>query len=542
MGAEGNTQFYRAGEHSSEIGVVTDSGLPFELLRTARRRVAQLSLFVLVLSVIGVILFYPLMKEIYEASTMKGTPAFMMGTLVVASILLFASTRIQRIPEQLLLDLALIYEVLLAFATALARHSIPWQEGINRDWSEVAVWIIVFSVVIPNTPGKSFLAASLAALTDPIGLLISIANGNPMPSLQMLGHLFGPTFFSVILAAFLSRLIFRMGKDIQRAKRMGGYQLLRKLGTGGMGEVWLARHHMLARPAAVKVISKKFLSADSLDSGDTVLKRFEREAKATAILESEHTIRLFDFGATQDGSFYYVMEFLNGLNLEELVSQFGPVLPERAVYLLIQVCGALEEAHADNMIHRDIKPANIFVCKKGLQYDFVKVLDFGLVRNAALDGPQDTRLTADGRIPGTPAYLPPEAVSQTLQMDARADIYSLGCVAYWLLSGALVFEETDPLRTILDHVNTEPALLSTRTELPIPPELDELVRACLEKQPDRRPQSVGELSQRLKELEFLNKWSQERAESWWKINLPSKTQGRPAEISSQAAQHSPTGL
>jgi serine/threonine-protein kinase len=526
MAVEKGTQFYQPEGQSPEITVTKDGGLPFELLKTARTRVARLCLFVLATSIIGLALFFPQMREIFQESSFPAAPFIMMSTLVLASILLLVATRIPFLSEQLILDLALVYEVILAFVTALARHSIPWQEGVNRDWSEVAVWIIVFSVVIPNTPGKSFLAASLAALSDPVGLLISVAYGNPMPSTQMLGHLFGPTLFAVILAFFLSRQIFRMGKDIQEAKSMGSYRLVEKLGTGGMGEVWLARHQMLARPAAIKIISRRFLSDGSLDSGDTVLKRFQREAKATAMLESEHIIRLFDFGSTSDGSFYYAMEYLNGLNLEELVAKFGPILPERSVYILTQMCLALEEAHADGLVHRDIKPANIFICKKGLRYDFVKVLDFGLVRNSGFDSQKETRLTQDGRIPGTPAYIAPEAITQQQRLDARADLYSLGCVAFWMLTGRLVFPGKDPLQMILDHLNRKPDPLSKQSELGIPPQFDELVRTCLAKDPNQRPQNAAEVREWLQKIPFSHPWNQARASSWWEINLPFKRADR----------------
>jgi serine/threonine-protein kinase len=462
------------------------------------------------------------MDKIFEASAFKAAPILMMATLVVASLILFGFSRVQAIPEQLLLDLALVYEVILAFVTAVTRHSIPWQEDINRDWSEVAVWIIVFSVVIPNTPGKSFLAALLAALTDPLGLLISIAYGNPMPSPQLMGHLFGPTIFAVILATILSRFIFRMGRDIHAAKQMGSYQLIEKVGTGGMGEVWRARHRMLARDAAVKLIS----NPGGASSREGVLKRFEREAKATAMLESQHTIRVFDFGTTEDGSFYYVMEFLNGLNLEQLVLRFGPLLPERTIYILQQVCASLLEAHDSGFIHRDIKPANIFLCKKASNFDFVKVLDFGLVRSSPGESLGATALTMDGRITGTPAYIAPESVSGKREIDARADIYSLGCVAYWMLSGELVFDSEDPLQTLLGHLNTEPVPLSSRTELAIPAELEALVHECLEKNPDNRPQGVKEVARRLANTEVPSRWTQQRAERWWRKNLPLETHHR----------------
>ncbi len=500
------------------------SSLPPELLKSARSRVSQLSLFVIVLTIVGSALFLPLIRSMTSQSRLPMATPGMLITIVVASAMLFWLSRFERIQPQLLLDLALVYEVLLAFSVAVARHSIPWEGTIARDWSEVAVWIIVFSVVIPNTPGKCFLAAALAGLTDPVGLLISVAAGNPMPSPELLGHLFGPTVFAVVLSVLLSRHIFRMGKDIERAKQMGSYKLVNLIGKGGMGEVWLAEHSMLARPAAIKLVSRDFLVSNKGDakSSEEALKRFEREAKATAKLDSEHTIRVFDFGTTGDGLFYYVMEFLNGLNLQELVARFGPILPERSIYILRQVCKSLGEAHQQGLIHRDVKPANIFICQKGLSFDHAKVLDFGLVRDVLANDRSSTRLTMAGKITGTPAFIAPEVVTGDGDIDARADIYSLGCVAYFMLTGELVFEEENALKVVIQHLNTPPPALSTRTELEIPSELEDLIHKCLEKHPDKRPQSVLEVDEALGSIAVSKAWSCERAKRWWEMHQPAE--------------------
>jgi serine/threonine-protein kinase len=449
-------------------------------------------------------------------------PIWMLGTLVIASLLLFGLSRAERVSPQLLLDLALVYEVVLALAAALSRHSVPWEGEINRDWSEVAVWIILFSVVIPNTPGKSFLAAFLAGLMDPVALWISVAGGIPMPSAGLQAQLFGPTAFAVILSVLLSRFIFRMGKDMERAREMGSYRLVELVGKGGMGEVWRAEHNMLARPAAIKLISGDFLVSNpgGSSSSEAVLRRFEREAKATAMLESEHTINLFDFGTTREGLFYYVMEFLNGLSLQELVSRFGPIPVERTIFMLRQVCESLDEAHRQGLVHRDVKPANIFVCQKGLSFDHVKVLDFGLVRDTLADSKGATRLTVEGRITGTPAFLPPELATGDGSVDSRADIYSLGCVAYFMLTGGLVFEEENPLKMVLQHMNTPPPPLSDRTEFATPSELEDLIHECLEKDPDKRPQSIREVDERLGGIGTRDQWSSRRAERWWSVHRP----------------------
>ena len=227
-----------------------------------------------------------------------------------------------------------------------------------------------------------------------------------------------------------------------------------------------------------------------------MLRRFEREAQATAALSSPHTIRLFDFGVTHEGTFYYVMELLSGRDLESLVREFGPVPANRAIHLLRQVCHSLADAHARGLVHRDIKPANIYVCRMGLEYDFVKVLDFGLVKfndKSASSVAQETMLTASNTTTGTPAFMAPEVILGQTDVDRRADVYALGCVAYYLLTGQFVFEADTPMKMFLHHVQTTPTPPSQRTELPIPRELDDLVMACLEKDPNKRPQDAERL-------------------------------------------------
>ena len=257
-----------------------------------------------------------------------------------------------------------------------------------------------------------------------------------MPPVELIPRMFGPTVMAGLVAVVCSRIVYRMSRDIQQARQLGSYELVELLGKGGMGEVWRARHKMLARPAAIKLITLEG-STDS-STNKTLLRRFEREAQATALLESEHTIRLYDFGVTEEGSFYFVMELLDGLDLEALVKQHGPLPPERAVYLLRQVCASLAEAHKAGLIHRDVKPANIYVCHRGLDFDYVKVLDFGLVKStdSSLDE-HATELTVKGGITGTPAYIAPETLKEQDDVDGRTDIYALGCVAYWMLSGQL---------------------------------------------------------------------------------------------------------
>jgi serine/threonine-protein kinase len=232
----------------------------------------------------------------------------------------------------------------------------------------------------------------------------------------------------------------------------------------------------------------------------TATMRFRREAEAAARLRSPHTVELYDFGVTEDGTLYLVMELLEGSNLEHLVREHGPLAPSRVIHILRQVCESLDEAHSQGLVHRDIKPANIHLGRLGLRKDFVKVLDFGLVRSFA--GPSDESLTgAAGMTPGTPAYMAPE-MAHDGKVDGRADLYSLGCVAYYLLTGHLVFESETPLQTILKHLQATPEPPSRRTDRPIPAALEALVLACLAKRPEDRPPSAAALSQSLAGVAF----------------------------------------
>jgi serine/threonine-protein kinase len=290
-----------------------------------------------------------------------------------------------------------------------------------------------------------------------------------------------------------------------------------KLGEGGMGEVWVARHRMLARPAAVKLVRPELLGHDQR-SRESAVRRFEREARATAALRSTHTIDVYDFGVAEDGSFFYVMEFLEGVTLDAMVRRFGPVPAGRAVYLLHQVCHSLGEAHARGMVHRDIKPANIFSSRLGPDCDFIKVLDFGLVKQTT-ELNETTALTGLGIAAGTPAFMAPEiALSQT-DVDSRADIYAVGCVAYWLVTGEVVFKRDTSLATVLAHVRDTPDPPSAHSELPIPEPLSQLILECLAKDPAARPQTTAELASRLDAID-VPAWTGDDARKWWALHGP----------------------
>ena len=249
-------------------------------------------------------------------------------------------------------------------------------------------------------------------------------------------------------------------------------------------------------------------------------RRFEREAQAIASLRSPHTIELFDFGVADDGTFYYVMELLDGLNADELVRRTGPVPAERAIHMLRQICHSLSEAESCGLVHRDIKPANIFLCRYGEDYDFVKVLDFGIVKAAEDSSETGVALTLENVVHGTPAFIAPEQALGGSALDGRADIYATGCVAYWLLTGELVFTADTPFALLMHHAHTAPIPPSARTELSIPAALDQLVLSCLAKDPADRPQTARELSRRLATVDGANAWTEDRARDWWAGHQP----------------------
>jgi serine/threonine-protein kinase len=295
---------------------------------------------------------------------------------------------------------------------------------------------------------------------------------------------------------------------------LGLYRLMEKLGEGGMGEVWLARHQMLARPCAIKLIKPELLG-ESIRA-EAVISRFRLEATTIARLTSPNTVRLYDFGVSETGSFYFVMELLSGMDLSSLVQRFGPLPPERVVSILRQACRSLGEAHSVGLLHRDIKPQNLFLCRLGIDFDIVKVLDFGLVKS--LDE-SATQLTAVGTLTGTPAYMPPERVVGT-PADERSDLYSLGCVGYWMLTGQPVFTG-EPLAVMVHHARTAPKPPSAIAPAPIPERLERIILSCLEKPPEKRPTSAIDLWQQLGEVPLTEGWTAQRAQRWWLENLPS---------------------
>jgi eukaryotic-like serine/threonine-protein kinase len=316
---------------------------------------------------------------------------------------------------------------------------------------------------------------------------------------------------AVAIATVTSRTIYGLRQEVRAARQLGQYTLLDKLGEGGMGEVYRARHAMLRRPTAVKLLPPG-------RSGERALARFEREVQLTAILTHPNTVSVFDYGRTSDGVFYYAMEYLEGLNLDQLVNAHGAQPPARVAHVLRQVLGALSEAHAIGLIHRDVKPANIILCERGGQSDVAKVFDFGLVRAAGEPG--DASLTGANVITGTPLFLSPEAITSPESVDARSDLYAVGGVAYYLLTGRYVFEGRTVVEVCGHQLHTAPSPPSERLGRALPAGLEALTLACLEKDPSRRPAGAAALRARLDALTDVPAWTEEDARAWWAEHAP----------------------
>jgi serine/threonine protein kinase len=482
-------------------------------------------------AVVGAVWAFGLFMDAVVLPTASGTGLRNWRAIPIEIIALVASGLlclfIHRVPASAVAKIngGLAYMLLNAVlvATVNAWASLPPRNGeIHISW--ITVLILVYSMIAPSAPRRMLLASLGAAAMDPLAYWAVHLAGFPTPPPLMVVVVSWPNFACAVIAMVPSRVLQRMGRRLHEAQELGSYHLVELLGAGGMGEVWRAEHRLLARHAAIKLLRPEVLGTGNDAEHRMMLRRFEREAQATAMLNSPHTIQLFDFGVTQEGRFYYVMELLAGRDLESLVREFGPLPASRVIFLLRQVSHSLADAHVRGMVHRDIKPANIYVCRMGLDYDFAKVLDFGLVKLRKQAMSADTLSTIAHTTTGTPAYMAPEAILGDTDVDRRADVYALGCVAYYLLTGQLVFDADTSMKMLMQHLNATPVPPSQRTELPIPRELDELVLACLQKDPNLRPQNAGELFQMATDCRVCDDgWSQEIARGWWEQHLPEFT-------------------
>src|SRR3954454_1387327 len=512
---------------STPVRTTTASGtgqsLPSELLGQTCRRVGIVSIVFASLWVITLILNNIVAGWLGQMAFMQALwpfPGNLVSCIGVASSLGMTWLAHRLSGKPMLLDVGAGYLVLQCFLIAILSQWAPVPISPRISW--VCIPILFYPAIVPNSPRKTLITSLLAASTEPLALVLSHLRGVQVHTspFYMLWD-FVPTYISAFLVVIPVKIIHRLGQQVRRARELGSYRLEEPLGKGGMGEVYRATHQMLARPAAVKLIRSELIGSSTPAAAKVIIERFRREAEAAASLRSPHTINLYDFGISQDGTFFLVMELLDGLDLETLIERFGPVPPERAVYLLGQVCASLAEAHARGLVHRDIKPSNVFTCRMGLDVDFVKVLDFGLVKGIGEGNREATMLTAPDSTTGTPAYIAPEMVRGDRVADHRVDIYTVGCVGYWLLTGRLVVQAPNAIQMMYQHANAAPVAPSERSEIEIPAALDRVILSCLDKYPEDRPQSAGELSQLLAAAIGASHWSEERAHRWWDLHHPS---------------------
>jgi serine/threonine-protein kinase len=441
--------------------------------------------------------------------------------MALAFVALFSTVLLRSsIPRRVRLDLALSLQVLIAFA--LGWLEAPRYVGANVELfgvSVLCVWALLFPISIPARIHTVVVAtlATIAALPATAGLL---GHRGHEIDWSAVGGSTVLVFLCGGLGVGARLVVADLSERLAAAKTAGSYRLTEPLGKGSMGEVWLAEHKLLHRPAVVKFIRP---GDTRREHAPEHRERFEREARATAALRSPHTIELYDYGVGNDGAFFYVMEKLDGFDLRALVKKFGPQEPGRVVHLLRQVCLSLAEAHGLGLVHRDIKPANIFTSVAGTSLDVVKVLDFGLVRatGAEPEGNLDfATMTMTGAALGTPATMAPEAVEDATQTDARTDLYGVGCVAYWLLCGERVFDTDDADLIMTAHLEQRPVPPSRRTGLEVPADLERLVLQCLEKDPEDRPAGARELAEALECCDCFYEWSREHAQQWWSRSAP----------------------
>jgi tRNA A-37 threonylcarbamoyl transferase component Bud32 len=387
----------------------------------------------------------------------------------------------------------------------------------------LAGWMILvfsYAIFIPRSWRRSatviLLLAALPAVVAIMSMwleppVLQAVVGNPSAIVELMLALIAA---SVVAIAGL-RSISLLRYEASEARQLGRYRLRSLIGAGGMGEVYLAEHLLLKRPCAVKVIHPD----KALDQ--RVLARFEREVQAAARLSHWNNIDIYDYGRTADGTFFYVMEYLPGLSIQQLIQRRGPLHPARCIYLLQQVCDALAEAHHHHLIHRDIKPANIFVSERGGQYDVIKVLDFGLVKPLAEIG-SEGELTQAGLLTGSPLYMAPEQALGECEADQRTDIYALGAVGYFILTGHPPFEFRSPMRVLMAHVNESPQPPSGRLRRSvgweIPGDLERVLMCCLAKAPSDRYASVRQLRAALNECQSAGQWGEQQAAQWWQEN------------------------
>ena len=453
--------------------------------------------------------------------TLTGRAFHLAATLLALGLWRLCHTR-RALSARTLANLDLGATLCVCICYAAMGHFVPQPWGIYTSLLAVGHVTIGRAVIVPSTPLRTL----WLALGNFAGIAVSGAwlaatspalEGSPGRPLNGLVDAVLWSFAGTALASVTSKVIYGLQETASLARQLGQYTLEQKIGSGSMGEIFRARHAMLRRPTAIK------LMADG--SSEQALRRFEKEVQLTARLTHPNTICIYDYGRTPEGRFYYAMELLDGMTLEQLVLQAGPQPAARVIHILLQICGALREAHGVGLIHRDIKPANVYLCARGGSFDVVKVLDFGLVRE--FKNPTNVTLSSVDAIAGTPLYLSPEAIVTPAQVDGRADIYALGAVGYFLLCGHPPFAGRTLAELCGHHLHSVPVAPSQRLGKPVPEDLERVVLGCLAKDAAARPQTAGALAEQLRSCVDAGSWSEEQAEGWWR-STPRPSEPSPA--------------
>lgn len=463
----------------------------------------------------------------FDEVTAKGSFPLLIGHIGVTFLLAFMAWRLcvkcnfvqtnLRVAEFLIFGGPAAYMMMVNIFNLIHCAQLP--DGHAHIPHIASFWVLLifsYSIFIPNTWRRALVVLSIFG-SIPLVAIVAADFSSPQFATLLNTENFDGTLIEhfLIMAIAVStgtfgvRAIGMLRQEAFVAKQLGQYRLRQLLGSGGMGEVYLAEHQMMKRPCAIKVIRAE-------KAGDPqVLARFEREVQATAKLSHWNSIDIYDYGRTADGTFYYVMEYLPGHNIGEIIADYGPMSAGRVVFLMRQVCDALAEAHGHGLVHRDIKPANIFCAYRGGMFDVAKLLDFGLAK--PLSDVQEAGLTQEGTITGSPLFMSPEQATGGNEVDERSDIYSLGAVMYLMVTGKPPFDYQQPIKVLVAHASETP--VSPREINPsIPLELEEIIMRCLEKQPDDRFQDVATLAEQLEHVPLTDSWSSKLASEWWTCN------------------------
>jgi len=513
--------------------LATGTSLPGDVLEDARKRIGVAALAIATIWLV-ILLLIEVAGRFFSAGLPNLAAIWPEPGRYLAIAGFIAATVVATVARRVgpkshwLRDVAAVLMLGTCLMLAILEAWVPIKQPGRLSW--VCIIVLLYPLIVTDSPRRTLVVSLAAATTVPLALLLARSRGVAMPAQGFsLLIILVPPYLCAAIAVVPARLIRQLGQEVKRAREIGAYRLGTLLGEGGMGQVFRATHQLLARPAAVKLIRSESIKGVSSETARVAMERFRREAAAAAALRSPHTIALYDFGPTGDGSFFYAMELLEGASLEGIVQRFGPVPPERMVYFLRQACLSLAEAHQRGLVHRDIKPSNLYACRVGVEVDFVKVLDFGLVKETVPETPGSLKLTAADALTGTPAFMAPELALGDPDVDHRVDLYALGCVAYWLLTGDLPFYAANTVQMLFKQANSPPPKPSLKARFPVRAAVDDVVLACLAKAPSDRPKDALTLIAMLDAIAFDLPWTAERAREWWEVHLPSTLPPTPVD-------------